>query len=564
MHSRTHPLPSKPFTTSSLPKIVFSLFSYHFSRRITRYFSQNRTAKITTVLLFVLLLLVLSTGIFSFFLHGFRFLALSDYFKEALLLYLSELFMLTILILAFMSALITGLFTLFSGKDKLLLALSPKFSLIPFLVFGRMFFSSLWPMLILVIPALLAQSLSYPISLPGALLMLVVLALFLIFAVASAISLIFLVAKILFLLRKTFLKKQLLILSVFLVSAFLIVITWHHARSIPLNTLFSAETIENTAADTSLIQAHFSVLPSHPAALAFFAASHDDKSLLFKNILVLAALINIALIPFLLLRKDHLSFWQHLQETDSTQRLQVRFSISAISRASGPFDALFRKETVTFFRNARGMSWFGFFCLIWLLQSGSLFILNHQLSERPTTTPYIVITLQIAAAIYFVNMFILRFVFPSFSMERKMYWVIASAPFDKFKTLLARAGFYVPLMVFLGLLFSLLNTMAVTLSLSQHTLVFGVIGIASATATLYGLALGALFPNFETDDPEFLSTSLPGLTFIFTSVLYGGFAATITRNYLILGESVPLILFFLFSILISSLSLLIPLRNFRR
>lgn len=542
---------------------MFPLLSRHFARRIIRYFSQNRAAKITTASLFLLLLLALSAGIFSFFLHGFRFLSLSGYFKETILLYLSELFMLTVLILTFMSALITGLFSLFSGKDKLL-ALSPKFLLIPTLVLSRMFLTSLWPILLLVVPALLALSLSYTVSFSGAFLTIFALTLFVAFAVVSALSCIFLAAKTLSFFQKVLLKKQTLILLVFLISAFLIGIAWQHARSVSLHTLFSVETVEKTVADTTLIRSHFAALPSHPAALAFFAASHDDTGLLFRSIAILAALLGIALIPFLLLRKDHLLFWQHLQETDSAHITRIHSSIGALAHARGPLDALFRKEILAFFRNTRNMSWFGFFCLIWLLQSGSLFILNHQLSERPTVIPYIVITFQVAAAIYFVNMFVLRFVFPSFSMEQKMYWVVESAPIDGSKTFLARASFHVPFMTFLGLLFSLLNTITITLSFSEHVLVLGIIGIASATVTLYGLALGALFPNFETDDPEFLSTSLPGLTFIFTSVLYGGCAAVATRNFLVSGEPALLVLFLSSSILIGLLSLSIPRRHFRK
>ncbi|MBP7811789.1 MAG: hypothetical protein KA054_03025 [Candidatus Moranbacteria bacterium] len=542
---------------------MFSLLSRHFARRIVQYFSQNRAAKITTTSLFILLLLALSVGIFSFFLHGFRFLAFSGYFREIILLYLSELFMLTILILVSVSALITGLFSLFSGKDRLL-ALSPKFPLMPFLVLSRMFLTSLWPILLLVVPALLALSLTYTVSFPGALLTILALTLFVAFAVTSALSCLFLVAQALSSFRKSFLGKQRLILFVFLISTFLIGIAWHHARSVSLHTLFSIETVEKTIADTTLIRSHFAVLPSHPAALAFFAASHDDIGLLFRSIAILCSLLGIALIPFLLLRKNHLAFWQHLQETDSAHITRTHSSIGALAHARGPLDALFRKEILAFFRNARNMSWFGFFCLIWLLQSGSLFILNHQLTERPTTIPYIVVALQIAAAIYFVNMFVLRFVFPSFSMEQKMHWVIESASIDGSKTFLARASFHVPFMTFLGLLFSLLNTITITLSFSEHVLVLGIIGIASTTVTLYGLALGALFPNFETDDPEFLSTSLPGLTFIFTSVLYGGCAAAATRSFLVSGEPTLLILFLIFSLLIVLLSLFTPLRHFRK
>lgn len=145
-----------------------------------------------------------------------------------------------------------------------------------------------------------------------------------------------------------------------------------------------------------------------------------------------------------------------------------------------------------------------------------------------------------------------------------MSWVIESAPLNRAKIFLARIGFYVPLLVLLGLLFSLLNTFIITLAPFQSLLVLGVVGLASATVTLYGLALGALFPNFETDDPEFLSTSLPGLTFIFTSVLYGGCSATALRNLFTSGEPHMFIFFLFFSLLISLFSIALPLRYFQK
>lgn len=543
---------------------MFPLLFHHFLRRTAQYFSQNRTAKITTAGLFLLLLLSLSAALFSFFLHGFRFLSLSGYFKDAIFLYLSELFMLTIFILVFISALITGLFSLFSGKDKILLALSPRFSAIPSLVLTRMFLASLWPIFILVFPSLLALSLVYPLSFFGASCIILALTCFVALAVISALSLIFLIAQMLFFFQKKFLTQSALVFATLLLSTFFIFATWQNIRSVSLNTLFAAEALESTTADISLIQSHFSLLPSHPAALAFFAASHNDPELLLQNTGIIFLLLCVAYIPFLLLKKYHLSLWQHFQETTSAENSSSRSFPSALSHASGPLDALFRKEIVTFFRNARGMTWFGFFCLIWLIQSGSISILNHQLSLRPNTLPYIVITFQIAAAIYFVNMFVLRFAFPSFSMEQKMSWVIESAPLNRAKIFLARIGFYVPLLVLLGLLFSLLNTFIITLAPFQSLLVLGVVGLASATVTLYGLALGALFPNFETDDPEFLSTSLPGLTFIFTSVLYGGCSAAALRNLFVSGESHMLILFLFFSLLVSFFSIALPLRYFQK
>ncbi|MDQ5902394.1 MAG: hypothetical protein QG606_610, partial [Patescibacteria group bacterium] len=281
---------------------MFPLLFHHFLRRTAQYFSQNRTAKITTAGLFILLLLTLSAALFSFFLHGFRFLSLSGYFKDAIFLYLSELFMLTIFILIFISALITGLFSLFSGKDKLL-ALSPKFSLIPTIVLSRMFLTSLWPILILVFPSLVALSLVYPLSFFGASCIILALTLFVALAVISALSLIFLIAQMLFFFQRKLFTQGALVLVTLLLSVLFIFAAWQNIRSVSLNTLFAVEALEETAADISLIQSHFSLLPSHPAALAFFAASHNDPKSLLQNTGIIFLFLCVAFVPFLVLKK---------------------------------------------------------------------------------------------------------------------------------------------------------------------------------------------------------------------------------------------------------------------
>jgi hypothetical protein len=95
-------------------------------------------------------------------------------------------------------------------------------------------------------------------------------------------------------------------------------------------------------------------------------------------------------------------------------------------------------------------------------------------------------------------------------------------------------------------------------------IILGTISIASATVTLYGLALGALFPNFETDDPEILSTSFPGLTFIFTSVMYGAYAAYAVQCLFKDVQLLPFAVFIAFSLAISTCCALFPYRKLGR
>lgn len=543
---------------------MFPLLFHHILRKFARYFSRYRTARIMTVVLFLLLLGTISAAIFSFFFYSFRFLILSEYFKDAILLYLFELFLFIIFILIFVSALITGLFSLFTRKNQVLLATSPRFDLMPILALTRMFISSLWPILIIVLPALVALSLTYGLSLFGAWFTLLALSMFIAFAVVLSLSLILLITHILYSLRYTLLRPWTLAIGTVSVFALLLTLAWHKINAIHFNTLFTIEALENTTAHIDPIRTALSSLPSHPLALAFFAASHNDIPLLIRNTFALAGLLACIFMFFLLLKKRHLTFWQHFQGNQSYAQSNIRPLATVIEHAHGSIDALFRKELAAFFRNARSMTWFGFFCLIWLFQSGSTFILNHQLSERPNTLPFIVLTLQVVATIYFVNMFVLRFAFPSFSMEQKTRWIMQSAPVDIKSVFFARAIFYAPLFSLLGLLFSLLNAATSSISPTSTLLILSAIFIASITVTLYGLALGALFPNLETDDPESLSTSLTGLTFIFTSTLYGGCMAIAIRSYLVSGSFALPLLFLYCSILISILSIIIPVQYLRK
>lgn len=60
-----------------------------------------------------------------------------------------------------------------------------------------------------------------------------------------------------------------------------------------------------------------------------------------------------------------------------------------------------------------------------------------------------------------------------------------------------------------------------------------------------GLSMGAVFPNYETDDPEVISTSMPGLFFTALSLIYGALGAGVLYRGLLSGN-ISLILAFAF------------------
>ena len=190
------------------------------------------------------------------------------------------------------------------------------------------------------------------------------------------------------------------------------------------------------------------------------------------------------------------------------------------------------------------MLWLGFLLTIWLIQT-SLNLLAKSNAETYNANLSSVFSLvqaiQAATVVYFIASFVLRFAFPSFSMEKKTAWIIASAPLSLSSLFWAKFLFYGVIFGALGVLTGVLNAFALPFSVAGSLFVF--IAAAIIFLTALGITLGALFPNFETDDPETLSTTLPGLAFIMLAFLYGAGGAWIIYNAFASGTPFALLLF---------------------
>ncbi len=224
---------------------------------------------------------------------------------------------------------------------------------------------------------------------------------------------------------------------------------------------------------------------------------------------------------------------------------------SWLGRAGGPGSAVLLKETLTFGRDARGVLWFGFILLLWLIQTAVNAIVFRSFAPEPGTGdagPSSVGVLEFGVIVYFVGMLALRFAFPSFSMERRSAWVLAGAPLDLGNVFLAKLLFFAGLFTIFGLVSTFVNVPIIRLSLPVGVIFFLAVILSVVAITVLGLGLGAIFPNFETDDPEALSTTLPGLGFILGTLLYGTFGALAIQSILLRGAPGLFVLFFVFSV----------------
>jgi len=141
--------------------------------------------------------------------------------------------------------------------------------------------------------------------------------------------------------------------------------------------------------------------------------------------------------------------------------------------------------------------------------------------------PKLVMVMQLVTGIYFISAFVLRFVFPAFSSEKKSAWLLATAPINYSEIYWAKLVYFASLFTGLGLIIVTVNSSYFGASILSYALSIVIFITAAVAVIVYGLSLGAIFPNFETDDPAALSTSLPGLAFIIGSLAYGALGGLI-------------------------------------
>ncbi|MGC9605183.1 MAG: hypothetical protein ABSF56_00250 [Minisyncoccia bacterium] len=544
-------------------------------RRAERYFERNRTAKLITAFFFLLLVVGLATGIYFFFKAGFSFIAGYPFFRDAVTLYIYELFLLIVFMLAFTSALIVSVFALFNKSDQDILMASPRFGTVPSLVFVKSFLASLWPFIVLAFPALLAVRNTTGLAAGAFLLSLVSLALFLAMAVIFAMALVLGISWLLDAMRKAggcpLLSMKNLLLSIAAVFLVALAFGFVRLRGIDFGSFFEATSLDSASASITSVADRFSVFPSHPAAMELFDAGKGDTAGALASTFYLLVLSVAGFILMYIFSKRHLRFWQILQEgnfqADSKQSRRKSPGTGLMLKARSPTGAIFAKEAIAFFRNGRGLAWSCFLLAIWLVQSSLNVVLRHQVGRGgidPNVIPIAIGALQFAIAIYFVDMFILRFVFPSLSIEKKTAWLVGSAPVDLGKVFLTKLLFFVPFGVALGIVFAGLNVAIIGSILPLSLFLVLLLILAISTLTVFALGLGALFPNFETDDPEVITTSLPGLAFVFSSLAYGALG-TISIYRLFLGQGTSLLwLFVAVSVAIIAFFLYIPHKSLQK
>lgn len=537
--------------------LIKNLLFYH-KNKLKRYFEIDRFAKILTSTLFILVLGWVGIGIFFFFKRGFHYLTKimgdSVLSQKVIPLFMYETFWLILTFLVLFSALIMGLFQLFRSKKDTWFVTTPKFKILPYYALIRVFLTSIYPILILGIPALFAIKHHFGIS--GIELLISFFSLILLVLFCTLLTQIFLLllGKILLHQKLISLKKGFVfgILGVGILSLF----TLYQIFSLDLFQLLGTKDASQFELIQQTIITNFHFFPSHFSVMTLFYFQENLESKALYSLGILLGSCGVLSFIFYYFSRFYLSIWQAFSEgSEPLKTLSNQSKNKPFPRFfQNPLGAFFEKEALINIRNPQNFFWFGFLWFLWLIQIGANFFLNTNMEKHGFDSEKIMtvsLVLQLATTVFFMSAFVLRFVFPSFSLEGKSAWILAHSPLNMTKIFWAKFLFYGLIFIFIGLSAGALNFSMLDLSFDKLTIPFIFLGLTILFITALGLCLGSLFPNFESEDPQIITTSLSGLFFTFCTFGYGGFGIKIFHDFLKNGETQELFLFFSLSIFVA-------------
>jgi ABC-2 type transport system permease protein len=190
----------------------------------------------------------------------------------------------------------------------------------------------------------------------------------------------------------------------------------------------------------------------------------------------------------------------------------------ALAGASPQTRAMLGKEARVVTRDAA--QWSQLFMMVALL---FLYLYNIQMIPlegdfRAALLAY----LNLGMAGFVIAAICLRFAFPSLSAEGKQFWILESAPISFRRILWTKVGVYLFPLLGVGLLLTVLANLLLDASapIWAWTLAGSVLSTCGLTAM--GVGMGAIAPNFKSENPMEVAVSLGGLAYMAVSMLYVG------------------------------------------
>jgi ABC-2 type transport system permease protein len=494
--------------------------------RALRFFDSHRVAKLITIGLFGAAFFFLAWEVHLLSWRGFMIIERDPFFATAVTTMFIELFVGIAMFFVAASGAIGALSSLGKGEARDLLIVSPKFRLIAIPAIVRTIMTATIPILGLLSPVLLAWDRVFSVTLVGAVVSM--LAVFLSVGIAAFLGhgVVLLVGFMVRGLASRWHSRRVVAVGSAIVLLLVGMVSWSAFRRADLVTVFASRDLAAPRADEGPVAQLFTMSIGHPGALVVLHAIGPQPEDRWAPLLGLLGFGVVVVGSVTILARSALPLEQMLREGEGVSshgRTGKIFPL--LARAESPRAALFAKETLVFLRDPKGMMWLGFILAIWVLQVASSQVLFRGLREERIATANAVGAIEgiaLAIVIYFASLIALRFVFPAFSSERRAAWIIGSAPAERAGVFLSKFVFF---SVVIGGLSALFGTFMLVPAGAMSVFFLAASMLGGATVTMLALTISLWFPNRETDDPDLLSTSLPGLGFVFVAVGYGVLAA---------------------------------------
>ncbi|MEN9551640.1 MAG: putative ATP-binding cassette [Candidatus Parcubacteria bacterium] len=542
--------------------IPFLVFQY---KKTGAYFKTNTLAKTVTTGLFVALFLSIGSLIYAFIVSGLRYVDIQieeELIRQPLLLFLYNMFFLVLFLLMCTSALISGMFSLFSTRRNEWLLASPSFRDFPYHHFTKGVGASMLPFLILFVPAIVAFDKVHSLSLLQVLLAMFILVVLLIISVALSHASIFLIGKCYMSITTLFKRKANFAHFVVIIGALvlgLMMTVYASIKNLKILTIFkSAE--GDTPVTLLDITSYFYLSPSSLISTMFLEWQYA-LSMSWNNIVAIVGIAVVSIFIYILATRFHhdllLSFQEKLKKgADTTSTL--------FNHVRGTTSLLFVKEITSFMRNTKGVLWFLFLFGLWIIQIAVIVSVSDSVvtdgTDISSKTAFLQ-AFQFVIAMYFVAAFALRFVFPSFSVEKKTLWILGTAPIAYNKIFIGKLVFFSVVFLCLGFVMSLVNSIVLQFGL-KLSFDFYLLFLSTVFFIVsFALSLGALFPSLESDEPELISTTGQGLFFTLTTLLVASMAAFSFYYELLYQNSTILYLVSSGLVLISMICVIIVLKK---
>jgi len=527
-------------------------FFLYQNKKFLRYFQNNKVAKISVTVLMLAVIALIAWGVFYLTKFGLEFTQIEDdiFMNQVGPLYIYELFLLLTGFLVFVSSIIFALVNFFkSYKDNWIMA-SPKYRTMLWVNSFKAINNSTWAIVIISIPLLIAAGQVFQFSFLTVFLSVLAVLIFAVICSLLAIMIIFIFSILMNLLRiKNFMLLASLVIAV---VVYIAVFIWQRVVNMNLEKIFQTDNIVDPS--LSVFTDYFSVFPSHLSAMVIFNFQIGDTVTAIKYVSLLLLALFIIVLIFKLLEFKFLHIWQIFQEGPFEAKKEKKQATRHLFQGSFPKsaeDVVYKKELLTSLRSSKNFLGILFLAILLFAQVALITLIDKYsnigddfiLGEN-------MIALQLAIVLFFITAFIVRFVFPSFSQENNTSWIMGSAPIKMSKVFYSKYKIFSLALIILGTLSLLLYIIPLQISLSLSISLNIVTLIAILTLTMLGLALGSIYINFESSDPNELSTSAPGISFIISALAY----ITLTTYLFYLSVSsasyLPLILFTVVSIII--------------